>query len=295
MPPRLPSLLCPVCRKRLTPASGDGAAAARPRPLACAEGHSFDAARQGYFNLLVGKGTAFQPDSADMVAARAAFLDAGHYGPLAAAVAGAAAPALQGAEPAVLDSGTGTGHYLRAVLDQAAGGGSIAAIGLDISKFALRRAAKLNPDAVNLVSDVWQPFPVADAAVDVVTVVFAPRNAAEFARVLKPSGRLIVVTPRPGHLAEIASQAGMLGIEAEKDERLADALAGHFELLSASDVDLALELSPQDVANLALMGPAGHHTDRLALTARLTGFPAVTAVSGKFRISMFHPRKTPAP
>jgi 23S rRNA (guanine745-N1)-methyltransferase len=292
MPPRLPSLLCPVCRKTLTPASGEGAAAVRPRALACAEGHSFDAARQGYFNLLVGRGTAFQPDSADMVAARAAFLDAGHYRPLAAAVAGAAAAALQGPEPAVLDSGTGTGHYLRAVLDEA--GGAVAAIGLDISKFALRRAAKLNPDAVNLVSDVWQQFPVADSAVDVVTVVFAPRNAAEFARVLKPSGRLIVVTPRHGHLAEIASQAGLLGIEPAKDERLADALTGHFGLLSAQDVDLALGLSPQDVANLALMGPAGHHTDRVALAARLTGFPAVTAVSGKFRISVFVPRTTAA-
>jgi 23S rRNA (guanine745-N1)-methyltransferase len=292
MPPRLPSLLCPVCRKTLTPASGEGAAAVRPRALACAEGHSFDAARQGYFNLLVGRGTAFQPDSADMVAARAAFLDAGHYRPLAAAVAGAAAAALQGPEPAVLDSGTGTGHYLRAVLDEA--GGAVGAIGLDISKFALRRAAKLNPDAVNLVSDVWQQFPVADSAVDVVTVVFAPRNAAEFARVLKPSGRLIVVTPRHGHLAEIASQAGLLGIEPAKDERLADALTGHFGLLSAQDVDLALGLSPQDVANLALMGPAGHHTDRVALAARLTGFPAVTAVSGKFRISVFVPRTTAA-
>lgn len=296
MPPRLPSLLCPVCRKTLSPAFGEGGggAAARPRALACAEGHSFDAARQGYFNLLVGKGTAFQPDSADMVAARAAFLDAGHYRPLAAAVAGAAAPALQGPGPAVLDSGTGTGHYLRAVLDQAGSGGPVAAVGLDISKFALRRAAKLNPDAVNLVSDVWQQFPVADAAVDVVTVVFAPRNAAEFARVLKPSGRLVVVTPRPGHLAEIASQAGMLNIEAEKDERLADALAGHFELLSAQDVDVALGLSPQDVANLALMGPAGHHTDRPALAARLAGLPAATAVSGKFRISVFLLRKTAA-
>jgi 23S rRNA (guanine745-N1)-methyltransferase len=282
--------MCPVCRKTLSPAFGDGDGAARPRALACAEGHSFDAARQGYFNLLVGRGTAFQPDSADMVAARAAFLDAGHYRPLAAAVAGAAAPALQGPEPAVLDSGTGTGHYLRAVLDGAGSAGSaasagsagrIAAVGLDISKFALRRAAKLNPDAVNLVSDVWQQFPVADTAVDVVTVVFAPRNPAEFARVLKPSGRLIVVTPRPGHLAEIASQAGMLGIEPAKDERLADALTGHFELLSAQDVDLALALSPQDVANLALMGPAGHHTDRATLTDRLTGLPQTTRVSAR--------------
>jgi 23S rRNA (guanine745-N1)-methyltransferase len=226
-----------------------------------------------------------------MVAARTAFLDAGHYRPLAAAVAGAAGPALQGPAPTVLDSGTGTGHYLRAVLDDVQHGpDSVAAIGLDISKFALRRAARLNPEAVNLVSDVWQQLPVADAAVDALTVVFAPRNAAEFFRVLKPSGRLIVVTPRQGHLGEIAAQTGMLGIEPAKDERLADALSGHFELLSARDLDVELELSPQDVANLALMGPAGHHLDRAVLAGRLTRFPSVTGVAGKFRISVFLPR-----
>ncbi len=99
----------------------------------------------------------------------------------------------------MLDSGTGTGHYLRAILDTSrAAKPAIAAVGLDISKFALRRAARLNPEAVNLVGDVWQPLPLADAAVDVVTVVFAPRNASEFARVLRPSGRLVVVTPPAG-------------------------------------------------------------------------------------------------
>jgi 23S rRNA (guanine745-N1)-methyltransferase len=262
----------------------------RSKALACRNGHSFDAAKQGYFNLLVGKGTAFEADTAEMVAARTAFLDAGHYRPLAAAVAAAAEPALLGPEPAVLDSGTGTGHYLRAILDVPGHGDGMAAVGLDISKFALRRAARLNAEAVNLVADVWQPIPLADSAVDVVTVVFAPRNASEFARVLRPSGRLVVVTPRPGHLAEIASQAGMLGIEPAKDERLAGSLSGHFELLSTQDLDLELELSPADVANLALMGPAGHHTDRAALAKRLADFPAVTAVSARFRISVFLPR-----
>jgi 23S rRNA (guanine745-N1)-methyltransferase len=293
MPSRLPALLCPLCRTRLSPlpAGADTGAGSRGRALVCQAGHSFDAARQGYFNLLVGKGTAFEADTADMVAARTAFLDTGHYRPLADVVAAAAVPALGGTEPTVLDSGTGTGHYLRAVLDRVGTEVPIAAVGLDISKFALRRAARLNPEAVNLVSDVWQPFPVADAAVDVVTVVFAPRNAAEFSRVLRPTGRLVVVTPRPGHLGEIASQTGMLGIEPAKDERLADALAAHFELLSAEDLDLDLELSPGDVANLALMGPAGHHADRGELAARLANFPALTGVSGKFRISVFLPRE----
>src|SRR6478736_8743738 len=104
-------LLCPVCRNALR--FGGGGA----RTLVCGAGHSFDAARQGYFNFLVGKGTVFEADSADMVAARFDFLSAGHYLPLADAVAGLAAPALREAPAGrglVLDAGTGTGHYLRA-------------------------------------------------------------------------------------------------------------------------------------------------------------------------------------
>ena len=282
------SLLCPVCRDRLGP--GDTAG----QTLACPAGHSFDAAKQGYFNFLVGKGTVFEADSADMVAARFDFLSAGHYRPLAAAVAELAVPALAagtaGSPGTVLDAGTGTGHYLRAVLDRAARDRTPAgAVGLDISKFALRRAAKLNPDAINLVGDVWQPLPVADDSVDAVTVVFAPRNAAEFARVLRPGGRLVVVTPRPGHLEEVAGQAGMLGIEPAKDERLAASLAGHFSALSADNLDVPLLLSPGDVTRLALMGPAGHHLDRGALASLAAGLPPLTAVSARFRISVFEP------
>jgi 23S rRNA (guanine745-N1)-methyltransferase len=294
MPSRLPPLLCPVCRSTLSPLHAGTAASTSIRALVCPAGHSFDAARQGYFNLLVGKGTSFVADTADMVAARTAFLDAGHYRPLGNAVAAAAGPALLGPDPAVLDSGTGTGHYLRTILDLSPGDTPVAAVGLDISKFALRRAGRLNPEALNLVWDIWQPFPVADASIDVVTVVFAPRNAAEFARVLRPAGRLVVVTPRQGHLGEIASQAGMLGIEPAKEERLADSLGGHFDLLSAEDLDLDLELSPDDVANVALMGPAGHHTDRAALDARLAGVAAATRVGARFRISVFLPRRAAA-
>ena len=278
------SLLCPVCRNGLTlPLTPSG------NRLTCPEGHSFDAARQGYFNFLVGKGTVFEADTAAMVAARFDFLSRGHYQPLAEAVAEMAKPALRGPQSRVLDAGTGTGHYLNAVLAAV----PAAAIGLDISKFALRRAARMNPGAVNLVSDVWQPLPVADNAVDVVTVVFAPRNAAEFARVLRPGGRLIVVTPRSGHLAEIAGQTGMLGIEPAKEERLASSLQGYFAPHATRELDLELGLDPADVGNLALMGPAGHHLDPAALDALVGTLPPVTKVSARFRISVFVPLKQP--
>ena len=282
LPDAVRSLLCPVCRNGLMPGG--------EHRLACPDGHSFDAARQGYFNFLVGKGTVFEADTAAMVAARFDFLSRGHYTPLADAVAELAVPGLQGPEPAILDAGTGTGHYLKTLLATV----PASAIGLDISKFALRRAARMNPGAVNLVSDVWQPLPVADDAVDVVTVVFAPRNAAEFARVLRPGGRLIVVTPRPGHLAEVAGQTGMLGIEPAKEERLAASLDADFGFHSVRELDLELGLEPADVGNLALMGPAGHHVDPSALDAIIAGLPPVTKVSARFRISVFEPRKQPS-
>jgi 23S rRNA (guanine745-N1)-methyltransferase len=288
-----PPLRCPLCGEQLTVRSfaGEGSRQA----LVCGAGHSFDAARQGYYNLLVGKGTVFEADSADMVAARFNFLDAGHYRPLAEAVAAAVAARVSAGTPfTVLDSGTGTGHYLRVVLDDVRRvSDDVTAVALDISKFALRRAARLNPEAVNLACDVWQPLPVADAAVDVVTVIFAPRNASEFARIIRPDGRLVVVTPRPGHLASLAALAGMLSIEDQKDARLAESLAPYFLPESARDVDIRLMLTPTEMADLAYMGPAGHHLDREALAAKLDTREPVSEVNALFRLTVFRPAPRP--
>ena len=67
-------LACPQC----------GAGLTRAGPvLRCPDGHAFDIARQGYVSLLPPGGRAPAGDSAAMVAARAEFLAAGHYGGLA--------------------------------------------------------------------------------------------------------------------------------------------------------------------------------------------------------------------
>ncbi|ALE06015.1 SAM-dependent methyltransferase [Arthrobacter sp. ERGS1:01] len=285
----LDALICPVCGLEfMETLPGETA-------LACIDGHSFDIARQGYANLLTGHGTKFAQDTAEMVAARDDFLDAGHYQPLANALSDITGAVLDAAQPTgrrlILDAGTGTGYYLQQVLARLGDGGrlGIDSVGLDISKFALRRAARRNPGTANLVWDLWRPLPVAAGRADVVFVIFAPRNAAEFARVLKQSGRLVVVTPRPEHLAEIARPAGMLGIQPEKDAALAGALAGHFELVESLDESIALSLAPQDVRNVALMGPAGHHLDAAALSRSVDGLPERSAATAAFRISVFRP------
>ena len=58
--------------------------------LACSNRHSFDRARQGYYNLLPvqHKNSRDPGDNQAMVEARRRFLDGGHYAPLARRLAG---------------------------------------------------------------------------------------------------------------------------------------------------------------------------------------------------------------
>lgn len=272
-------LLCPVCGSDLGLDS---------RTLSCPEGHRFDAARQGYFNLLTGKGTAFREDTADMVASRAAFLDAGHYAPLAEALArlatGSAGVSAAGRPLSVIDAGAGTGYYLEQVLRSSPAGSH--AVALDISKFAMRRAAKIE-HALALVWDLWRPLPLAAGCADVLLNVFAPRNGTEFARVLRPGGAAIVVTPLPGHLAEAAEALGLLGIAGDKAQSVIQAMGDSFSESASEEVTFPMNLGTEQAMALALMGPAGHHLDAAELRASLerTGVPPV--ITAAFRIQVF--------
>jgi 23S rRNA (guanine745-N1)-methyltransferase len=210
-----------------------------------------------------------------MVQARIDFLGSGHFGTLAEAVCQIAEQVAVD-RPVVLDAGAGTGYYLGNLEQRVP---LSAAVALDISKFALRRAAKLLPGTLCLVWDVWRTLPVADEAVDLILNIFAPRNPAEFARVSRDGAVLLVVTPLPRHLKEIADIAGLLDIRPHKDDDVAASLAEAFELVAARVVESTMNLTPRDVENVAAMGPAGHHgrpvhTDvvpqHLAVTAAFT-------------------------
>lgn len=276
-------LHCPVCAARVMIDDGGNPASAG---LVCGSGHRFDRARQGYVNLLTGRASSFVPDTAGMVAARADFLASGHYQPLAEAIADETASASGSRQrPAILDAGAGTGYYLGHLLKRLP---TARALAMDISKFALRRAARALPGALCIVWDVWRPLPVPSGSIDVVVNVFAPRNAAEYARVLSPGGRLLVATPLPGHLAQIREVASLLDVP-EKTGQLNRALQGHFVPESHRDIEVDLGLSPSDIRLAALMGPAAHHLDRAALEARLRVQPQQTSVTAAFRLSVFKP------
>jgi 23S rRNA (guanine745-N1)-methyltransferase len=302
----LPYLACPVCAAALSLAGSS---------VRCPAGHSFDIARQGYVNLLAGAERPGTADTPAMVAARADFLAAGHYTPLTGTLsrtvttaippstvaldAGLAAPAaairdasLAPPPVVVLDAGAGTGHYLATVLDSLpAPARSAPAVGiaLDVSKHALRRAARAHPRIGAAVADLWRPLPVRSGTVDVVLNVFAPRNAAEFHRVLRPRGALVVVTPTPEHLAELVGPLGLLAVDADKGDRLAASLGPHFELASREEVTVRMRLSRVDVSAAARMGPSAHHLDQVQLVERLAALPDTTPVTAAFTVSVYSP------
>lgn len=187
---------CPLCGGPLQCA---GAA------LRCAAGHSFDLAKEGYAHLLpVQKMRTKAPgDSKEMVAARARFLQAGHYTPFAAHLAGACCRAAAEVEGPlhILDMGCGEGYYSRAVAERlAAASLPFCLIGLDISKPAVRRAAKLAPVGCSYAVASSFAAPVQAGWADVLVNVFAPFARQEFLRVLRPGGLLIYAVPGPQHL-----------------------------------------------------------------------------------------------
>jgi 23S rRNA (guanine745-N1)-methyltransferase len=268
-------LRCPHCGDSL--AIADGA-------VVCANGHSFDVARQGYVSLLTGDGRLGSADTAAMVAAREAFLATGHLEPLAEALAGEAEGLLAGC---VIDLGAGTGWYLARMLDRLPGRQGLA---LDLSKHALRRAARAHPRIGAAACDAWRRLPVRDGAAALVLSVFSPRDGAEIARVLRPGGTLLVVTPTRAHLGRLVSDLGLLTVDARKQERLEAKLDPHLELEHSAGLEWPLALEPRDVANAVAMGPSARHVDWDELDARIAALPQPFEVPASVRIAVYRSR-----
>lgn len=188
---------CPLCLAPLR--QGEHA-------YTCPNGHSFDRATAGYVHLLPAnqKHSKNPGDDKAMVAARSAFLDKGYYAPLAQALCDLAARDSRAlSHPALLDCGCGEGYYTAALAQRLAQEGRPGPIaGVDISKFALRRAAKRVKEGEFAVASAYR-LPVGEHRADLLFNIFSPLCPQEFARVLRPGGHFYYVVPSALHLWEM--------------------------------------------------------------------------------------------
>ncbi len=278
----LRSLRCPLCAAALAEvAAGTG------RALRCSSSHSFDIARQGYVSLDTGR-RAHAGDTAEMIEARAELLGSGRYAFVTEEIVAAAREAWgDGGPRLVVDAGAGTGQHLAAVLEALPDAEGLA---LDVSKPALRRAARAHPRAAAALCDTWGRLPLADGAAQVLLNVFAPRNGPEFQRVLAPGGALLVVTPAPEHLRALVGALGLLAVDPEKDDRVAASLGERFTLVREARVARELALTRREVRTLVAMGPSAWHSAPATLAARIAALEEPVRVTAAVHVRSYRPR-----
>ena len=244
---------CPLCASPLTRTE---------KTYTCPKGHSFDRSREGYVHLLpANQKHAKDPgDDKEMAAARNRFLSGGWYAPLREALCDLALrDTADLSAPALLDSGCGEGYYTQGLFQTLAQAGRAPELaGVDISKFALRRAAKRVKEGEFAVASVYH-LPVADSRADLLTNVFSPLCPEEFARVMRPGGYFYYVVPSAKHLWEMKE---VLYARPYENAVRREDYPG-FRWLEALPLRFSIRLdSPQDIMALFGMTPYAWKTPK---------------------------------
>ncbi|NQX96985.1 MAG: methyltransferase domain-containing protein [Flavobacteriales bacterium] len=191
-------IICPYCQNPILDTSN--------KSYACELNHSFDISKEGYINLLpVNQKKSKSPgDNEMMISARRAFLELGFYDPL-----------IEHLKTIIqtdfifndnhfigLDAGCGEGYYSEKVMNNIQGLTS-EVLGTDISKYAVKNAAKKYKDNFYFVSSIVN-LPIATESIDFILSIFSPIYSEEFQRILVKDGYVIVVSPGENHLKELA-------------------------------------------------------------------------------------------
>lgn len=211
--------------------------------------HAFDKAKEGYVNLCIPP---IKGDDALLVSARETFFNVNPYKPLMEAM-------LKWIKPndVVCDVGCGIGSYLAFFKREVA---SITAIGCDGSKIAIKKAAKKDPKCHFIVANV-NNLPLLNETCDLIISVFAPLNAVEMHRCLKPSGILLVVSPAPDHLIQLKE---IVYTHAHLNPQATEKLP-HLNYINEENITFSCDLDTALAEALFLMTPYAYTSPRDAI------------------------------
>lgn len=242
-------LMCPVCGKRLL---------TDENTLSCVQGHSYDIARQGYVNLLPGKG-AFYP--LELFRNRRAVFDRGFYAPLLQKMEELILRYVKSDAPFLLDAGCGEGYYAGNLLKER----DCVKVAFDISREAVQLGAQRYEDVSFIVADIKR-IPLPDHSVDCVLDVLTPADYSEFTRVLKKNGRVIKAIPGEHYLKELRALAReQLRSGPYESGRVKDYFSLHMEPVRHERVTYTLPVTPEEALAFARMTPMLQRVDVEAL------------------------------
>lgn len=164
-----------------------------------------------------------------------------------------------------LDAGCGSGYYLNALIQNAAK--KLNYYAADVAKKAVAMCARLNPEAVCFVGNVFH-LPFEEGSLNGLMSVFCPYSSEEFARVVKNEGYVIAVSPGAGHLYEMKE---IVYRQAYENDESGYTLA-EFETVMKSKLVYKVQLqSSEDIEALWRMTPY-YHTTYIEDSKRLTEY-----------------------
>jgi 23S rRNA (guanine745-N1)-methyltransferase len=201
-------------------------------------------------------------DNKEMVNGRRAFLEQGFYQPLADSISKIFNQHLttlstlrtieDQTEVNFFDAGCGEGYYMSQVSQLCIQTDfKVKFSGLDISKFAVQKAAKKYPSNHFAVASTFQ-LPLESNSQDTVLQIFAPSSEIEIHRVLKSNGIWITVNPAANHLYEF-KQALYDNPTVHRAEQV---IPEGFVFAQQSTLSFVFQLTePQQRENLLMMTP----------------------------------------
>ena len=144
-------------------------------------------------------------------------------------------------EDIVLDAGCGDGFYLGTLARET----RFDAHGVDISVPAVDGAARRYPECEWIVANADRLIPYADRSFSLILSINARMNAAEFRRVLRDDGRLLIALPSASDLVELRGTG-----RTDRVERTLDAFKENFKLTGQSRVETTADLDADAVQDV---------------------------------------------
>ena len=236
------SYQCPLCQHELHVTHNQ---------YRCENNHQFDNAKEGYVNLMPAhhKRSKNPGDNKEMMQARRAFLEAGHYQPMQQLVADFCQTYLTDESSTLLDIGCGEGYYTAEIQNRLVERRA-QVFGLDISKVAIKFAAKRYPNCQFSVASSHR-LPFSDQSLNGIVRIYAPCKAEELQRTIKDKGYLFTVTPASHHLFELREE--VYG-EVRLHDEAAEEIEG-FELVKEEKLTYDMSLTGIEALHLLDMTP----------------------------------------
>lgn len=243
--------MCPVCKSELFE---------KENSYVCANGHTYDKAKQGYVNLLLAnkRHSASPGDSKEMVMSRRSFLESHKYDVFSDELQKIVGEIFGDSQNlTILDCGCGEGYYdgrLTDYLDKLKINYEL--FGFDISKEAVRLGAGKYKNLKLCVASSFE-IPVTSNSVDLIINIFSPMVESEFSRILKNNGYLIYAVPGKRHLMGLKEVVYSEPYENEEK----DIQYKGFEFVKRFSVTDKITISGKESVDLFKMTPYYYKTD----------------------------------